>query len=121
MDIDARVEFNSTRNRILLSNLAILKNPNVSGRFRYDQQLQSDDGNFGINILEGMNKIELLSTLIDLSKGQFSGKKKRITAYTKSVTITAQKHIALEMDGEVCLANNMHFSILPTKINLLNN
>lgn len=104
-----------------LSNLSMIKIPFVSGSFRYDQEINKDDGLLGLNYCENMSRWELIKTLVDLSKGKFikPGFAKRQSAFVKELEISAKDWIALETDGEVELANNIKYSIVPKAINVL--
>ncbi len=101
-----------------LSNLAMIKIPFVSGSFRYDQEVKKDDGLLGLNYCENMSRWELIRTLVDLSKGKFikPGYSKRQSAFVKELEISAKDWIAVETDGEVELANNIRYSIVPKAI-----
>ena len=116
-----RLIINEKGENVLLSNLAIIKNPHVSGDFKYDQSIEQDDGWLGLNYCVGMNKIELLKTLADLSKGRFHDRPKRFSLMVKQLSIQADKLLALETDGEVQLAKNIHFEIVPKAVYLLGN
>jgi len=105
--------------RIQLSNLAVLKNPNVSGNLSYDQDIAPDDGLLGLNYCVNMNRFELMRVLRDLSGGTFSGKSKRHSSKVISVDVCPEHPVALEMDGEVVQAENIRFSLSSRKIKLL--
>jgi diacylglycerol kinase family enzyme len=118
-NITAKLKYDDTEKKIVLSNISILKNPHVSGNFKFDQLIKLDDGQLGLNLCIAMSKFELIKTLIDLARGSFSGKRNRVSIYTKRVNIDLPNLVALEMDGEVVLANNIEFSLIPLSINLL--
>ncbi len=118
-NIPTRLIFNGLEKELALSNLAVLKNPHVSGDFKYDQPIQQDDGWLGLNYCASMNRFELLKTLADLSKGRFSGQPKRCSEFVKNLEIETQVPAPLETDGEVFLAKNIRFSVLPKAIHLL--
>lgn len=111
----------STGNRetIRISNLGIIKNPNVSGNLRYDQSITQDDGRLGLNYCHDMNRRELMKTLSDMAKGKFSGHAKRFSSFIKSVQIDTRQIVALETDGEVFQGKNFKFSLIPGAINTL--
>lgn len=105
---------------MILSNLAVLKNPHVSGDFQYDQNIKSNDGKLGLNICENMDKFELVKTLIDLNKGKFSGKPKRHSSFVEKLEVKPPGFVALEMDGEVELGKDFTFSVASKRIKLMN-
>ena len=105
--------------RVLLSNLAVLKNPHVSGRFVYDQDISLGDAQLGLNYCSGMSRWQLLHVLWDLSKGRFSGKPGRHSMKVRKVKVAPDALIPLEMDGEVVEANDIQFSLAENRIYLL--
>ena len=104
---------------VVLSNLAVLKNPHVSGNFKYDQRIEPDDGLLGLNYCEKMNALELVHTLFDLSKGVFSGYPQRVSLTAKRIEIRPEQYTPFEMDGEVLLAKDICIDVLPGAIHLL--
>lgn len=104
---------------VVLSNIAVLKNPHVSGNFKYDQKIEPDDGLLGLNYCENMNTLELIHTLSDLSRDIFSGRPKRVSLTAKRIEIYTEHYTPLEMDGEVFLAKDICFSVLPAVIHVL--
>jgi len=117
----AEIKYSGTDKSINLSNLAMIKVPFVSGSFRYDQLINKDDGLLGLNYCEDMSRWELIKTLVDLSKGRFlrNGYTKRQSALVKELELSANDWIAVETDGEVELANNIKYSVIPKAINIL--
>jgi diacylglycerol kinase family enzyme len=99
-----------------LTNLAILKNPHVSGSFRYDTPVEPDDGAFIINLCEDMTTRELLRLLFSLARGRFSSLPKTQTWHQSGLTVRASKPFAVEFDGEVISTCSVTFSILPQYI-----
>ena len=101
-----------------LSYLALLKNPHISGKMKFDQILSHDDGQLGLNICQNMNKIELISVLIDLQKGIFSGKPKRKSYYVQKVTIHLKKEVLVEFDGDIERARMIDYSVLKKALHI---
>lgn len=102
------------------ANVAMLKSAHVSGSLTYDQHLLSDDGLLGLNICEEMSRSQLLRVLADLSRSVFSGKAGRFSAYIRQLHIdTMGQQLPLEMDGEVVLASDIHCSILPGALSVV--
>ena len=67
-NFSAMLSANQRREKIIVSNLGIIKNPFVSGSFRYDQSIRQDDGRLGLNYCNNMNRLELIKTLFDLAR-----------------------------------------------------
>jgi diacylglycerol kinase (ATP) len=114
-----QLAYDNVRENIIVTNLSVVKNPNISGSFKYDQEISINDGYLGLNYFYDLNKRELLKALYDLNKGRFSGRPKRCSVLTKNVKITSAEPLALETDGEVNFANNIEFSIIPNAIQVL--
>lgn len=104
------------RRQISLSNLSVIKNPNISGSFRYEQNIAINDHNLGLNYCDGMTKIELLSTLFGLMKGKFRTNSKRKSFKIKSLNVYCKKLVPLETDGEVFIGKKFKFKIIPNAI-----
>ena len=113
------LNYNNEVRNVKISSLSVVKNPNISGNFKYDQKTAPDDGMLGLNYCHNMNFFELLKVLIDLKNGRFSGKPKRVSAMINNMRIKSDKFIALETDGEVEVANDIEFTIIPKAINVL--
>ena len=116
-----RLYYDDKMKNIRITNISVVKNPNISGSFKYDQKIEPDDGMLGLNYCYNMNLFELLQVLIDLQKGKFSVKPKRISLFVKNIKIESDNFIALETDGEVVYAKNIKFSIIPKAIKVLEN
>lgn len=107
---------------LYLNNLSILKNPHISGSFRYNQEILPDDGKLGLNYCHDMNKIEVLAVMRDLEKGAFQKNRfncKRISEFVKDTQIYSKNNLAIETDGEVYLGNNIDFKLSDFKLNVL--
>lgn len=104
---------------ISMSNINILKNPNVSGSFRYPQVIRPDDGALGINIAHDMNRMELLSMVAGLAKGKFIPGEKKISFSGNTFYLRSASPVVLECDGETMLANDIHISLVPKAIQIL--
>ena len=116
---DCRIEYGDVDGVMNISNINILKNPNVSGSFKYPQQIFPDDGRLGLNICHDMSKKELLMTLLQLGKGKFLPDEKKISTYTASLQLCSASPIIFECDGETEKANYITISILPKAIKIL--
>lgn len=101
------------------ANVAVLKSPHVSGSFTYDQALRCDDGRLGLNTCGDISRRQLLGVLADLSRGRFSGKEGRRSLYVQQLHIHTFGLQALETDGEVMLAEDIRFSLLPKALQVI--
>lgn len=100
----------------LLTNLAVMKSPHVSGSFLYDTPVTPDDGTFAINLSECMSKLELLHLLYSLRHGRFMHLHHTQSWIRPSITVSCPKPMAVEYDGEVVTARSAEFTVLPKHI-----
>jgi len=114
-----QLNYNHEVKNVKISSLSVVKNPNISGSFKYDQKTAPDDGMLGLNYCHDMNLFELLKVLFDLKNGSFSGKPKRISTMINNLKIRSDKFIALETDGEIEVAKDIEFALIPKAINVL--
>jgi diacylglycerol kinase family enzyme len=96
----------------LLTNLAVMKSPHVSGSFLYDTPVAQDDGAFAINLSECMSKPELLYLLYSLSQGRFTNLRHTQSWLQPSITISCPEPVAVEYDGEIVTARSAEFTVL---------
>ena len=106
----------TTSKQIMLSNLSVIKNRNISGKFRYAQKILINDGYLGLNYCIGMNKIELIATLFGLIKGKFKNNSKRKTHKITCLEVKSKSLVPLETDGEVFNSTEFSFKIIPKAI-----
>lgn len=105
-----------TRN---ITNLSILKSPNVAGSFRYPSNISPNDGLFDIKLCSDQSKLELSHTLFQLYMNKFQGKK--LSSFnTNQITVESDKDFFVELDGELFGASKAEFQIMPSSINTLN-
>ena len=96
-----------------LTNLAILKNPNVSGNFRFPVEAYYDDGRFTVCLFHNMNRRDLLHALNHLrGKGRME-EKKAVIWLADLLTVNAAQPFAVEFDGEVVSTTSARFEVLP--------
>lgn len=105
-----------------LTSLSVVKNPHISGNFRFNQAVLPNDGYFGVNYCHNQNLFEIIQTMTDLEKGQFIKNKPvatRQSYLSGCVTVTSKTFQYLETDGEVTKARNIEFSIHKKRINVM--
>lgn len=110
------------KKHLKLNSLSVLKNPNVSGSFRFNQDILSNDRSFGINYSYNQNIIGVIRTILDLAKGCFittKPKKGRTSYKGDHLEITSKDLLYLETDGEVEVTRNAVFSIYPNIIKIM--
>jgi diacylglycerol kinase family enzyme len=113
------VEFNDQNLDIPISNINILKIPFVSGSLHYDNKIQPNDGRLGVHICTGMSKRELLTTLLQLSKGKFQNGKNKLSADTAAFSCRALTPFIFEYDGETDQTTDLAITVIPQSIRIL--
>ena len=96
-----------------LTNLAILKNPHISGNFCYQTSIPLDDGILTIHLCHNMPIVDLLKLLWALGHDKFQGIDKRRSWSVSGFTLRAPIPFAIEFDGEVIQTTDAQFSTLP--------
>ena len=104
-----------------VSNINLLKIPYVSGSLRYEQTILPDDGRLGLNICTGMNRPELLQTLINLEKGKFKEGRKKISRFVDRFSLESKTPVVFECDGETEKVTRVDISLVPKAIQVLAN
>jgi diacylglycerol kinase (ATP) len=117
-NIDARLTADGRTEEAAITNLSISKTPFVSGMFRYDASVSPDDGLLAVHLCEAMSRVETLRALADLARGRFQGRPKRRHWRSSRVALAAGGAVALELDGEVCLARRVSFGVLAEKVGI---
>lgn len=118
---NAVIIYNNENKNIKLSNLAVIKNPNISGDFKYEQDIKSNDGFLGLNYCDNMDRLELLATLYGLMKGKFTIGSKKKTFKIKTLNIICEEFVPIEADGEIFLGKNIFFKVIPETIYVMGN
>ncbi|MBI2403093.1 MAG: hypothetical protein HYV20_10245 [Gemmatimonadetes bacterium] len=98
---------------VSVSNLGVVKNPHFAGSLRYDSPRQSASGQFYVHLLEGQPVPRLLSALLGLARGCFTGRDGSRSWSASRLAVEAPDPFAIEMDGEVVLARRACFALLP--------
>jgi diacylglycerol kinase family enzyme len=98
---------------LAVTNLSVLKRPNVAGSLCYDSPVAPDDGRLAANLCWGLSLPERVSMLAALTRGHFTGRPKTRTQYGTSVQVQSEQAFAVEMDGEVVTAKAVTFRLVP--------
>ena len=113
-----RIITHKERSCQVVANISVTKNPNISGKFRYDQQTAPDSRLLGLHTIGDVSHFELLKILWDLSKGRFSGKIRRNTTFESAFQIESDKLLLFETDGEVQRGKQFQFDVIPKAIRI---
>ncbi len=104
-----------------VSNLSIVKSPNISGNLSYPIEADYQNGLFDTFLAHSMNSIELIGLLKSLSKNSFPNNNKTVHSKSSKIKLNASEKFLIEFDGEVISTNYAEFSILNKFINICTN
>ena len=94
-----------------VTSLSVFINPHVSGNFCYDFKISPRSHYLGVALCEQMGIPERLKTIFSLANGKFLGLPKTKTWRASKVEFNPDRPVALEMDGEVCLARKIKIQL----------
>jgi diacylglycerol kinase family enzyme len=118
-NIEAKIIFNSNEvYSFPVSNLSIIKSPNISGDLAYPSNTDYQNGLFDIYLTHSMNKLDLINLLKSLSKKIFPKNEKTKYCKTSKIKVTADTDFLIEFDGEIIKTNYAEFSILNKFLNI---
>jgi len=116
---DAKIIFDSYETYSFpVSNLSIIKNPNISGDLSYPCEANYKNGLYDIYLTHAMNKLDLINLLNSLSKKAFPKSDKTKYCKTSKIKLTAENNFLVEFDGETISTNYAEFSILKEYLNI---
>jgi len=101
-----------------ISNLSIIKNPNISGNLSYPGEADYQNGLYQIYLAHSMNKLDLVDLLRSLSKQIFPKNEKTKYCKTSKIEVTAANDFLIEFDGEIISKNYAEFTILNKYLNI---
>ncbi len=101
-----------------ISNLSIIKNPNISGNLSYPGEANYQNGLYDIYLTHYMSKLDLINLLKSLSKKVFPQNGKTKYCKTSKLKVTSENNFLIEYDGETISTNYAEFSILNKYLNI---
>ncbi|HLF13483.1 MAG TPA: hypothetical protein VI932_01160, partial [Bacteroidota bacterium] len=111
---DVRVSFDGEPERpVRLSNLAVLKNPSISGAMKASLRVSGDDGRLGVWMEEDLSRTALLRLFLSLNSGRFSPNGTSTIGAYRSLHVRGTNPFPVEFDGEILYAGDVEFSLLP--------
>ena len=114
---EVEIWYDGTHQVTELTNLSIIKVPEVSLGFEYD--LRKGDGHLGFILCHAMTKLDLLKVLHDLSLGRFGRRPGRMAALVRTASLRARTRIPLATDGEIQFACSAVFSVVQNRVAFL--
>jgi diacylglycerol kinase family enzyme len=94
-------------------NLGVVKNPHFTGSLSYDSPYEPASGDFTVHHLGAVSAARLAATFAALARGHFSGRPGTHTWRAHRLAVRAAGPFAVEIDGEVALAVEATFTLLP--------
>lgn len=104
--------------RLRIASLAILKKVHFAGGMRYDTPVRPDDGWFDVNALEACGPVGLARATAALYRGRFRGLPRTRCWRAKSLTVTTDRPVPLETDGEILPVVSAEFRVVPKVIRI---
>lgn len=101
-----------------VSNLSVVKNPNISGSLSYPCMANYQNGLYDIFLTHSMNNLDLINLLRWLSNKSFPKKDKTKYCKTSKIKVSAKSDFLIEFDGEIIKTNYAEFSILNKYLNI---
>ncbi len=101
-----------------VSNLSIVKNPNISGDLSYPGEADYQNGLYDIYLAHSMNRSDLINLLKSLSKKVFPKSEQTMYCETPKIKVKAEQDFLIEFDGEIISTNYAEFSILKKYLNI---
>lgn len=101
-----------------VANLAILLSTRCAGMLSYDARLAPSPGHATVAACLDMTPTELLRVVGSLARGRFDGLPRTRTWEATSLAVSAMRPVAVEADGEVFLASEVRFRVLPGALSL---
>jgi len=121
-NLEAQIIFDSYETYSFdISNLSIIKNPNISGDLSYPSEANYQNGLYEIYLTHSMNKLDLINLLKSLSKKIFPKNEKSKHCKTAKIKVTAENDFLIEYDGEIISTNYAEFTILNKYLNICTN
>jgi diacylglycerol kinase family enzyme len=105
-----KIRFQQKESRVQMSNLSITIIPYISGSFRYKDE-RGEGGFFDIYLCCNMGRMTLLKTLIDLSSGKFRVGRNRVIDRSRTVEVSSDIEMPLEVDGEIFMGHSFKFQL----------
>lgn len=115
-NLPAEITLPSGPERMALTNASVLKTPYLSGSFRYDTPVPSDDGLVTVNLCHGLDRLSTLRMFLDLARGRFEGRPGTHHWRSKAIEIRLDSDADLELDGEVVQASHIRFDVTGERI-----
>ncbi len=113
INIPCRIEIPDEKKREFpVTNLGVIKNPHFAGGLCYDTDVKPNDGRLGVHLAFGMQRFEVIKTMVTLYKHRFPRNAKTRSWIVPKVTVESEIPFALEIDGDVVTTDYAKFDLL---------
>jgi diacylglycerol kinase (ATP) len=99
--------------QVATRNLGVVKSPHFTGSLSYDSPYEPASGDFTVHHLGAVSAVRLAATFAALARGHFSGRPGTHTCKAHRLVVRDGGPFAVEIDGEVVLATEATFTLLP--------
>jgi diacylglycerol kinase (ATP) len=106
------------RTRDNITSLSILISPHISGSYKVNFDICPISDFLGIALCKSMGLWQRLRTFFSLAQGRFVGLPHTEHGYATDIIIYPTECVALEMDGEVVRARDIHIRLLKGAVNV---
>jgi diacylglycerol kinase family enzyme len=107
---------NEPTQEIMLANLSVGKTRFAGGGFAYDIDIAPDDRLLAVNLGHGMSRGRLVRAFVGLLFGRFRGQAHTLSTCVPCVSLVCDTPMEVELDGEIAIATEMHFDLLPQSL-----
>ena len=111
---------NVENKEMLYSLLTITNGKYYGGGFKITPDADLSDGYLNLCSLDNVKKIELISFLLNVIKGEHYGKKHVHNSKIKNLKVTSNVEILCGVDGECIRSNEFNFKVCPNAIRYYN-
>lgn len=94
-------------------NLGVVKNPHFTGSLSYDSPYEPASGDFTVHHLGAVSAVRLAAAFAGLARGRFQGRPGTHSWRARRLAVRDGGPFAVEIDGEVVLAVEAVFTLLP--------
>lgn len=104
--------------RVPLASLSVLKSEWLSGRLRFGHPIDPASGDFDVALAAGGGRLRLAADILALLGGRFDGRAGHRRLRARSLHVSLETEVPLEMDGEIVTARETGFEVFAERIRL---
>ncbi|MDY6906244.1 MAG: diacylglycerol kinase family protein [Thermodesulfobacteriota bacterium] len=111
-NIEAAITVANEQHPVKMTNLGVVINPHFTGSCRYDTPVSPQSDHMCVNLLENLNRRQLLGAFYYFGKGRFLGRPGARSWRVEKASAIPAGLAALEIDGEVETTTAAHFILI---------